>query len=154
LIEERANLIDATPNFKRMEQHRGVQRRAAQASTKAESVIIVQESKKYVYDNSEAARINNRKSHEKSAVKAMNFVYPKHPWATLLLQARIPFKALIKRIPLYNYGQYRETKTFREILTQDLSTICVLDSSRHGRRLTLQVNQETEGMLVFPFLIC
>ena len=112
--------------FKIMDDHRAVQRRAKEASTKAAGIGIMKESKKYNSNNSEAKRIYNQ---EKRAVTEMNFIYPVQSWATLLLLKRKPFKALIKSIPIYTDGQYPQVKTIKEILTQLISSYCVLYSA-------------------------
>ena len=112
-----------------MAQHREVQQRAAKAPTRAAGNEIMKESKVYRKNNTEAQRQSNRRSKLKSAIKKLNFKEAPHPYATLLLEARVEFKALAHRMPLKSGGQYPETKTFAQVLSQPTSSYCVLDSA-------------------------
>ncbi len=110
-----------------MDEHRAIKAKAKAAASKEESIEIMKTSKIYQRNNSEAARTNNRKWKEKNAHNDVQ--WPESPLGTLLLEMKDDFKEFVDGLPLYDGGQYPQSKTFHQILNQHPGTYCILDSA-------------------------
>ena len=59
------------------------------------------------------------------AAQIANFVYPEHPWATLLLQEQTRFKQFVNALPRFSGQQ----NNLLEVLTMDPRKVCAIDTS-------------------------
>ena len=77
----------------------------------------------------EAHRMSNRKWNLNNSIKKLNWEFSDEPYATSLLQSQGLFVNFANNLPQYLGGQYPETKSFHQLLNQQLDSFCVLDSA-------------------------
>ncbi|KAJ3107404.1 hypothetical protein HK100_003603 [Physocladia obscura] len=81
------------------------------------------------YNAQEEHRMSSRRSQEKAKTLKLEWNYSFLPYATLLLHRQEQFKIFVIQRPIKTSGQFPESQTFLEILTQPIYKIIALDTA-------------------------